>query len=203
MDAAGLIFKAKLAQLRPTQMAVGLEEVGFKRSKWSALSAQGQRDFLGSHPFPALCGPGARYFIIDGHHLALALLQEGIGAVLVRQIEDLSNLDAHQFFVALQKRDLLCPSGAPQTLWELPRSLQDLADDPFRSLTARLRRDCECPKDRTPFAEFRWADFLRARLKPDLYRSDPALAIKAARKLIREAWCKDPCAGCRCTEAAS
>ena len=29
----------KLAQLRPTQIAVGYEEVGTKRSKWRALSA--------------------------------------------------------------------------------------------------------------------------------------------------------------------
>jgi hypothetical protein len=203
MDAAGLTFTIKLAQLRPTQMAVGFEEVGVKRSKWRALSAQGKSDFLASHPFPALCGPGAQYFIVDGHHLALALLQEGTDAVLARQIEDLSTLDANQFFAALQKRNFLCPSGAPQTLSELPATFQDLADDPFRSLTARLRRDCKCPKDCTPFAEFCWADFLRAHLKLDLYRSDPALAIKSAKKLIRDAWCKEPCAGCRCTEAAS
>ena len=123
--------------------------------------------------------------------------------VSVRQIEDLSNLEANQFFLELRKRGLICSSGAPQTLSELPRALQDLADDPFRSLIARLRRDCGCPKDHAPFAEFRWADFLRVHLKLDLHRSDPALAIKAAKKLIREAWCKDPCAECRCTKKRS
>lgn len=198
-----MIFTIKLAQLRPTQLAVGFDEVAIKRSKWRALLRQGQRDFLASHPFPAVYGPGARYFIVDGHHLALALLQEGIDAVLVRQIEDLSNLNVSEFFAALKNRGFLCPSGAPQTHCELPHTLQDLTDDPFRSLSGRLRRDCECPKDRAPFAEFRLADFLRDHLKPDLYRSDPALAINAAKKLIREAWCKDPCAGCRCTQAAS
>jgi len=63
-------------------------------------------------------------------------------------------------------------------------------------------RDCGCPKDHAPFAEFRWADFLRVHLNLDLHRSDPALAIKAAKRLIRDAWCKDPCAECRCKEAA-
>ncbi|HEY8125496.1 MAG TPA: ParB-like protein [Methylocystis sp.] len=190
----------KLTQLRPTQMAVGYEEVGAKRAKWRALSAEARRGFLASHPFPAVCGPGAQYFLTDGHHMALALLQERVELVSVRQIEDFSNLDAHQFFLALRKRGLICSSGAPQTLSELPHALQDLADDPFRSLTARLRRDCGCPKDHAPFAEFRWADFLRAHLKLGLRRSDPALAIKAAKRLIRRAWCKDPCADCRCSE---
>ena len=122
--------------------------------------------------------------------------------VSVRQIEDLSSLDANQFFVALRKRGLICSSGAPQTLSELPRALHDLADDPFRSLITHLRRDCGCPKDHAPFAEFRWADFLRVRIKLDLHRSDPAVAIKAAKGLICNAWCKDPCAECRCTEEA-
>lgn len=200
MDAAGKTITVKLAELRPTQMAVGYEGVNAKRSTWRALSAEGKRDFLASHPFSAVCGPGARYFIVDGHHLALALLWERVDSVSVRQIENLSNLDAHQFFMALQRRGLVCPSGAPQTLSQLPRALQDLADDPFRSLIARLREDCGCPKDDAPFAEFRWADFLRANLKLDLRRSDPALLIKAAKKLIRDAWCKNPCAQCRCTE---
>lgn len=203
MDAVVKTVSVKLAQLRPTQMAVGYEEVGVKRAKWRALSAGEKLRFLASHPFPAVFGPDAQYFLIDGHHMALALLQEQVDLVSVRQIEDLSNLEANQFFLALRKRGLICSSGAPQTLSEMPRALQDLADDPFRSLTARLRRDCGCPKDHAPFAEFRWADFLRVHLKLDLHRSDPALAIKAAKKLIREAWCKDPCAGCRCMKEAA
>lgn len=202
MDAAATTVSVKLAQLRPTQLRVGYEAVDAKRSTWRALSAGEKRRFLESHPFPAVYGPGAQYFLIDGHHMALALLRERVELVSVRQIEDLSGLGAHQFFVALGKRGLICSSGAPQTLAELPRALQDLADDPYRSLIARLRRDCGCPKDPTPFAEFRWADFLRTHIKFDLHRSDPALAIKAAKRLIRDAWCKDPCAECRCTEEA-
>jgi hypothetical protein len=203
MDAAVKTVSVKLVQLRPTQRAVGYEEVDAKRAKWRALSAGGKLDFLASHPFPAAYGPGAQYFLIDGHHMALALLQERVEQVSVRQIEDLSSLDANQFFLALRKRGLICSSGAPQTLSELPRALQDLADDPLRSLTARLRRDCGCPKDHAPFAEFRWADFLRPHLKLDLCRSDPALALQAAKRLIRDAWCNDPCAECRCSEEAA
>ncbi len=202
MDAVGKTITVKLAELRPTQMAVGYDGVNAKRSKWRALSPEGKRDFLASHPFSAVCGPGARYFIVDGHHLALALLREGVDSVAVRQIADLSNLDAHQFFMALKRRGLVCPSGAPQTLSALPPALEDLADDPFRSLIARLREDCGCPKDQAPFAEFRWADYLRANLKLDSPRGDSARLIKAAKKLIRGAWCKNPCALCRCADEA-
>ncbi|MCQ4188333.1 hypothetical protein NEI07_01725 [Methylocystis sp. NLS-7] len=105
-------------------MAVGYEAVSAKRSKWRALSAGEKLRFLASHPFPAVYGPGAQYFLIDGHHMALALLQERVDMVSVRQIEDLSSLDAHQFFMALRKRGLICSSGAPHTLSELPRALR-------------------------------------------------------------------------------
>ena len=113
MDAAEKTVTVKLAELRPTQRAVGYEEVSAKRSKWRALSAEGKLDFLACHPFPAVYGPNAQYFVVDGHHMALALLQEGVDTVSVRQIEDLSNLGANQFFATLQKRGLICFSGAP------------------------------------------------------------------------------------------
>lgn len=203
INAAGKPIAAKLAELRPTQMAVGYDGVNDKRSKWRALSDDGKRDFLESHPFSAVLGPGGRYFIVDGHHLALALLKEGVDSAWVRQIDDLSTLDADQFFAALKRRGLICPSGGPQALSQLPRALQDLTDDPFRSLIARLREDCGCPKDPAPFAEFRWADFLRANLKPDLRRSEPSLLLKSAKRLIRAAWCKNPCAACRCADEAA
>jgi hypothetical protein len=47
---------------------------------------------------------------------------------------------------------------------EIPKTVADLTDDPFRSLAGELRRVGGFAKDTTPFSEFLWADFLRRRL---------------------------------------
>jgi hypothetical protein len=40
-----------------------------------------------------------------------------------------------------------------------------MADDPYRTLAARVRVAGGCAKDATPYAEFLWADFYRRRLQ--------------------------------------
>jgi hypothetical protein len=47
---------------------------------------------------------------------------------------------------------------------DLPKSITDLKDDPFRSLAGELRRSGGFAKDTTPFSEFLWADFLRRQI---------------------------------------
>ena len=44
---------------------------------------------------------------------------------------------------------------------DIPKSIDALIDDPFRSLAGGLRRVGGFAKDTTPFSEFLWADFLR------------------------------------------
>ena len=66
---------------------------------------------------------------------------------------------------------------------DIPKSVTDLVDDPFRSLAGELRRAGGFAKDTTPFSEFLWADFLRRRMKRKIGRArfrprlEKALAI--------------------------
>jgi hypothetical protein len=48
---------------------------------------------------------------------------------------------------------------------DIPKSVSDLVDDPFRSLAGELRRMGGFAKDTTPFSEFLWADALRRRIR--------------------------------------
>ena len=47
----------------------------------------------------------------------------------------------------------------------IPRSLNDLADDPYRTLAARVRMAGGYSKDATPYSEFLWAEFYRRNIK--------------------------------------
>jgi hypothetical protein len=55
--------------------------------------------------------------------------------------------------------------GRRQRYQDIPRSIDDLIDDPYRSLAGGLRRVGGYAKDTTPFSEFQWADFLRRRIR--------------------------------------
>src|SRR6266576_959337 len=88
-----------IADLRPTQITVGMREVREKRQHWRKRKPQKMAEFLGKHMIPVILGPKKRHYIIDHHHLSLALLREGIKNVLVTVIADLSMLESDQFWI--------------------------------------------------------------------------------------------------------
>jgi hypothetical protein len=68
---------------------------------------------------------------------------------------------------------------------DLPKSVSELKDDPFRSLAGELRRAGGFAKDTTPFSEFLWADFLRRRMKRKLVQKRFRSAVTEALKLAK------------------
>jgi hypothetical protein len=67
----------------------------------------------------------------------------------------------------------------------LPKSVDKLIDDPFRSLAGELRRAGGFAKDTTPFSEFLWAEFLRRRLKRKPVEAHFEDALKQALELAK------------------
>jgi len=105
--------------------------------------------------------------VTDHHHLARALLDEGVEAVATTVVLDLSGLDPDAFWFVLDNRALMHPfddKGRRQGYEKIPKKIADLVDDPYRSLAGALRRAGGFAKDTTPFSEFLWADFLRRRV---------------------------------------
>lgn len=76
-----LLTPVSLADLRPTQMTVGLREVEHKRAQWRMQGGDAGQ-FLGRHMIPVVIGPKHRSYVIDHHHLARALIEEGQKEVL-------------------------------------------------------------------------------------------------------------------------
>jgi hypothetical protein len=175
-----------ISTLHPTQMTVGLREVEEKRRRWRDHKKKDK--FLGRHMIPAIRGPRDRYYIIDHHHLARALHDEGEKDVLVTTVADLRSLSQDEFWFMLDHRLWAHPydfSGRRCAFEEIPKSVAQLKDDPFRSLAGELRRIGAFAKDTTPFSEFLWADFMRRRLKAKLVKSDFATAIEQAMALAK------------------
>ena len=70
-----------------------------------------------------------------------------------------------------------------RTVAELPKALDKLTDDPYRSLAGEVRHAGGFPKDATPFAEFLWADFFRRRIKLAQLQRDAVTALQTAMTL--------------------
>jgi hypothetical protein len=157
-----------IGDLRPTQITVGFREVAEKRRAWAERSDKGAGKFLGSHMIPTVLGPKQRHYVLDHHHLAMALHQAGQQEVLVTVLVDLSALAKASFWTYLDNRAWCHPydaAGHRRSFDDIPTRISDLADDPYRSLAGELRRAGGFAKDTTPFSEFLWADFLRTRVK--------------------------------------
>jgi hypothetical protein len=175
--------------LRPTQMTVGMREVKEKRKRWrERKSKRKQAELLGKHMIPVVHGPDKRYYVIDHHHLARALHEEGVKDVLVTVVADLTMVDREAFWVVLDDRRWVYPynaKGERQHYRDIPKTVVDLKDDPFRSLAGELRRVGGFAKDTTPFSEFLWADFLRRRLSRNSVEENFGRAIEKALALAK------------------
>jgi len=177
-----------ITDLRPTQITVGMREVSEKRKRWREMKTKKGDKFLGTHMIPVILGPKDRHYVIDHHHLALALYKEGVKDVLVAVVSNLSMLEADAFWFVLDSRNWMHPfndEGRRCSYTDIPKSVNKLKDDPFRSLAGELRRAGGFAKDTTVFSEFLWADFLRRRIKRKLVENDFDLAMEAAMKLAK------------------
>jgi len=183
-----ILKPVSIDSLRPTQITVGMREVKDKRARLRMRRPKKIGKFIGDHMIPVILGPKDRHYIIDHHHLALALHKEGIDDVLVTIVSNLSELDVDAFWTVLDHRSWVHPydtNGRRRTFRDIPKSVTNLEDDPFRSLAGELRRAGGFAKDTTPFSEFLWVDFLRRRMNRKLIERHFRTAAKQALKLAK------------------
>lgn len=183
-----LLTTIAIADLRPTQITVGMREVMAKRQRWREIGGRKGGKFLGKHMIPVILGPKKRHYVIDHHHLARALHEEGVKDVAVTIVANLSKVEGEAFWVVMDNRGWVHPfdaKGRRRHYDEIPKSVTAMVDDPFRSLAGELRRAGGFAKDTTPFAEFLWADFLRRRLKRRAVEGDFEHAVEKALQLAK------------------
>jgi hypothetical protein len=177
-------------RLRPTQMSVGFAEVAAKRREWAALGRKARRAVLEHQVFPAVLGPGSRFYITDHHHLALALIEEEVETVWVAAQDDLSWLETAVFWRTMEFRAWAHPydaKGRRRDCSDIPARMSSLKDDPYRSLAGRVRHAGGYAKSSAPFAEFLWADFFRSHFSRALLKRDLRRAVHEGTKLARSA----------------
>jgi len=175
-----------IADLLPTQVTVGMREVAIKRLRWRNRSAAGVDRYLNARRGRIVLGPENRHYIIDRHHHARSLYEEGVVEMPVEIVGDYSRLAPPAFWTELEQRNWTHPFDAAGVRCgpaDIPRHVRDLADDPYRSLAGALKRAGGFAKDKSPFSEFRWADFLRDRIDRKTVDQDFEGALALAARL--------------------
>lgn len=183
-----VLMPVAIEDLRPTQITVGRREVEIKRKVWRDKTRQKEREFLGRHMIPVIRGLKDRFYIIDHHHLALSLHEEGVKDVQIVAYGDLSMVDDALFWPAMSAHGWVHPfddKGRRRSYDAIPKHLRDLVDDPYRSLAGELRRMGGFAKDTEAFSEFQWADFLRRRVKKALIEKEFGRALEKAMAFAR------------------
>jgi hypothetical protein len=179
---------APIISLCPTQLTVGFLEVDAKKKKLQALSPKDQAAFLAAHPMPVVLGPGQRMYITDHHHLARAAYDLKISQACFEVEGDLSTLSQDIFWIHMDKESWVHPldqHGVRHRYESIPRTLDKLVDDVYRSVAGFVRDAGGYDKTHTAFAEFIWADFFRRNIAVEDVLENFAGAVKQGQLLAR------------------
>jgi len=174
------------------QAAVGREEVRRKKvaiRKFKNNKAKLDR-YLKKKRVPIVIGPGGKFHLLDHHHTVMALFEEGIRKVYYESRGDLSSLSPQDFWKEVISRHWvrLVDEKGKSIRWEAIdklTSIEDIKNDPYRSLAGIVRDKGGFKKLDIPFMEFEWADFFRGRMDMPGKKISWKRAIEQGMKLAR------------------
>jgi len=175
-----------LDALHPTQITIGAYHVAQKVHVTRRIAPARRPAFLDRHRVHVIIGPEQVPYVVDHHHWVRAWHDLGLthAPAIVRR--DLSRLDAHAFWQWMVAEHMVHPydeHGQRRPLTELPASIHDMRDDPYRSLEAFVQLAGGYRKVREAYPDFRWADFFRRHIDGplDSQQSFAAALVRAFR----------------------
>ena len=176
--ALGVNCTCDLKSLRPLQGAVGMREVQQKADKIKKKPEK-EEGKLAADPIKVVRGPDAQLFVTDHHHGARAWLLAGYSSGICSIEPGPSSTDPEKFWPeleALKKVHLENKDGVAIAPDALPKSIEQLPDDPYRTLAWMVRKEngfCRSLMKQKEFAEFIWADWMRNKLPRTKLRPRP------------------------------
>lgn len=166
---AGSKCEIKIKSLHPTQFAVGYWEIDKRSEKVLVKSGEKLEKYLQEHVGKIVIGPGGEPYIIDRHHLACIMQRTGKSTTIYATVEaNFRSATIDSFWSELINRKwvyLYDENGkGPLDPKVLPGKIEDLKNDPYRSIAWEVRELGGFHKTDDPFAEFQWANFFRSRI---------------------------------------
>ena len=167
-----------------------MREIRYRVDKLKRMSKRQRLAYFDDRIVPTVMGPDARLYMIDHHHLTRACWELGIEEIRINIIADLSHLSHHAFWAAMTTNGWVYPydqygHGPHDPARYLPETIQGLADDPYRGIAWLAREAGAYDKVHSPFVEFKWADFLRKRMKTHPNTHDMKTVMREAIRLCK------------------
>lgn len=175
----GTVGKLLVQDLKPTQMAVGMDETDEKQAKYASMNDQELDNYLLTHVVPVVIGNNGKFYLIDHHHLSFALWQAAGNpkrkfkpnqkkvVVVAQVVSNWNPITGYAFWKSMNDSNWLYPfdnlGGGPLKPGQIPTHVKNLKNDPYRSLAWYVRDQYGYTKSagNAIFAEFKWAEFFR------------------------------------------
>lgn len=171
LDTVEGAFAVDVALLRPTQFDAGMAVVRTLMNKIQNLASEGEATldaYVREWVVPVVIGPSNDMYMVDRHSECVAMYWSELinRKVYVRMVANWSHMEETDFWQKMKGKGLCYLKKGKQEVTlasELPQALQDMSDDPYRSLAWACRTN-DPPgftKTQEGFTEFVWSDFLR------------------------------------------
>ena len=188
----GTSCQVAIEKVHPTQFAVGYWEVKQRAANIARHSPQRLEIYEEEHVALLVVGPGGEPYLVDGHHLCLAMLKAGRGTTVeARVVANWRDLPVAEFWRKMRESNYVYPydnqGRGPLEVEKLPKKVTELTDDPYRSLAWAVRNRGGFQKTTASFAEFQWANFFRKRIEIGPRTKDFEKAVKADLKISHSA----------------
>lgn len=186
--------KTRVLDLKPMQIPAGMYEVQDKAKALRGMKPKDAEEWLKEKSVPYVEDYKGRKRPVDHHHEARAAWEADIDDVYAHRYFDeemhakLKGLSRDEFYAVTRAMGLFYDrdqfGAGPHDPNHLPEDVRGLADDPYRSVAWQVRKRGGYDKSEVPFAEFRWAQFFRARLKTYPTKADFEKAVLEAMTLV-------------------
>jgi hypothetical protein len=185
----------KVLDLKPMQIPVGMFEVDDKAKLLKDMKDKKADEWLRKKSVPVVGDYKGRKRPVDHHHEARAAWEAGHGEVYTHHYFDdrlhdlIKGLTKEQFYAVTKAMGLYYDRderGVERDPSDLPSDTRGHTDDPYRSLAGSVRDAGGYDKTSEPFAEFKWTNFFRERVKIGSKRADFDKSVAEAMKLAHD-----------------
>lgn len=165
----GDICYASFDEIHPTQFVLGKLSIASKTSKVEKMENKGKIEkYLKSKSAPAIIGPDGLFYITDRHHTSFSILNSRLSnrykKLYIKVIKNWSTLSYKDFSRKMTAHNfawLRDENHKLRAFSELPKHINNLGDDPYRSLAWLVRENGGFKKSGVSFQEFYWGMFFK------------------------------------------
>jgi hypothetical protein len=192
--------KTRILDLKPMQIPAGMIEVQSKARELRDMKAKDVEAWQKDRSVPTIEDYKGRKRPVDHHHEARAEWEADRDETYTHNYFDdelharVKALNRDQFYAVTKAMGLFYDrdqfGAGPHDPNHLPEDVRGMADDPFRSLAWKVRKEGGYDKTDIPFAEFEWANFFRERVRTYPTKADFDKAVAEALKLAHSSEAK-------------